>query len=54
VLGLPSLAVPMGVHDGLPNGIQIVTRRFREDLCLAAGEIIESCEPPIAPIDVRW
>jgi len=54
VLGLPSLAVPMGVHDGLPNGIQIVTRRFREDLCLAAGEIIESCEPPIAPIDVKW
>ena len=54
VLGLPSLAVPMGLHDGLPNGIQIVTRRFREDLCLAAGEIIEAREAPITPIDVKW
>lgn len=54
VLGLPSLAVPMGLHDGLPNGIQIVTRRFREDLCLAAGEIIEAREPPACPIDVKW
>ncbi|MCE9523100.1 MAG: amidase [Alphaproteobacteria bacterium] len=54
VLGLPSLAVPMGLHDGLPTGIQIVTRRFREDLCLAAGEIIEAREPPACPIDVKW
>ncbi len=54
VLGLPSLAVPMGLHDNLPNGIQIVTRRFREDLCLAAGELIEAREPPVCPIDVKW
>lgn len=54
VLGLPSLAVPMGVRDGLPDGIQIVSRRFREDLCLAAGEVIESCEAPITPIDPKW
>jgi amidase len=54
VLGLPSLALPMGTHDGLPIGIQIVSRRFREDLCLAAGEIIEFREPPVCPIDPRW
>ena len=54
VLGLPSLAVPMGLHDNLPIGIQIVSRRFREDLCLSAGEIIESREPPVCPIDVTW
>lgn len=54
VLGLPSLAVPMGTHEGLPIGVQIVGRRFREDLCLAAGEIIEFREPPICPIDVKW
>lgn len=54
VLGLPSLALPMATHDGLPMGIQIVTRRFREDLCLAAGEIIEYREPPVCPIDVTW
>jgi len=54
VLGLPSLAIPMGTHEGLPSGVQIVSRRFREDLCLAAGEIIEFREPPITPIDVKW
>jgi amidase len=54
VLGFPSLAVPMGTHDNLPIGIQIVGRKFREDLCLAAGELIEAREPPVCPIDVRW
>jgi len=54
VLGLPSLAVPMGTHENLPIGIQIVSRRFREDLCLAAGELIEAREPPVCPIDVKW
>jgi amidase len=54
VLGLPSLALPMGAHEGLPIGVQIVSRRFREDLCLAAGEIIEFREPPITPVDVKW
>jgi amidase len=54
VLGLPSLALPMGLNGTQPAGIQIVSRRFREDLCLAAGEIIEAREPPVAPIDVKW
>jgi amidase len=54
VLGLPSLAVPMATHEGLPIGVQIVSRRFREDLCLAAGELIEFREPPVCPIDVTW
>ena len=54
VLGFPGLAVPMGTHAGLPIGIQIVSRRFREDLCLTAGEFIESREPPVTPIDVKW
>lgn len=54
VLGLPSVAAPMGIRDGLPDGIQIVSRRFREDLCLTAAEVIEAKEPPIAPIDPKW
>jgi amidase len=41
-LGLPGLSVPTGIADGLPTGVQLVSARFREDLCLAAGEIIES------------
>ncbi|WP_137894357.1 amidase family protein [Ramlibacter sp. 2FC] len=41
MLGLPGLAVPTGVQDGLPVGVQLVATRFREDLLLAAGEAIE-------------
>lgn len=42
VLGVPGLAVPTGVVDGLPTGVQILAGRFREDLCLAAGAVIEA------------
>ena len=41
MMGLPGLAVPTGLVDGLPIGVQLVTSRFREDLALRAGEIIE-------------
>ena len=41
LLGLPGLAVPTGLIDGLPAGVQLAADRFREDLCLSAGEIIE-------------
>jgi len=41
VLGLPGLAVPTGLADGLPAGVQLVAGRFREDLLLRAGEVIE-------------
>lgn len=51
VLGLPGLAVPTGFADGVPVGVQLVAGRFREDVCFAAGEIIEAqCGPtPIWP-----
>ena len=41
VLGLPGLSVPTGIVDGLPVGVQIVSTKFREDLALSAGEVIE-------------
>jgi amidase len=42
MLGLPGLSVPTHLTgDGLPMGVQLVSWRFREDLCLRAGEIIE-------------
>ena len=41
VLGLPGLSVPTGLVNGLPVGVQIVTGRFREDIALRAGEVIE-------------
>ncbi len=53
VLGLPGMAVPTGVANGLPVGVQIIGPRFREDLCLAAAEAIEARVPRITPIDPR-
>ena len=41
ILGLPGLSVPTGLMQGLPTGVQIVTWRFREDLALHAGAVIE-------------
>jgi amidase len=57
VLGLPAMAVPTGLADGLPVGVQILGQRFREDVVLAAAEAIEARLNPmhtLTPIDPRW
>ena len=41
-LGLPAGVVPIGFADGLPAGVQIIGRRYREDLILDAMEAIEA------------
>ena len=53
MLGLPALAVPTGQIDGVPVGVQLVSGRFREDICLAAAEVIEARYPAVTPIDPR-
>lgn len=53
LLGIPAVALPMGVADGLPTGVQIYADRWREDLCLNAAGIIETEVGSIAPIDPR-
>ena len=53
VLGLPCVAVPTGVRDRVPLGVQIVGGRFREDLCLDAAEAIEQHAGMFTPIDPR-
>jgi amidase len=40
-LGVPAGVVPVGLVEGLPAGIQIVSRRFREDLILDAMTVVE-------------
>jgi amidase len=52
-LGLPSVAVPVGEAGDLPQGVQVIGPRFREDLCLAAAETIEDRLGSITPIDAR-
>lgn len=51
-MGLPGLSVAMGHAMSSvgqsPVGVQIVAGRYREDLCLAAGEIIEAAGDAIA------
>jgi amidase len=51
VLGLPGLAVPTGLVNGVPMGVQLVAARFNEEFCLAAGEVIEARLPLVTPID---
>lgn len=51
VLGIPAVALPMGVADGLPTGVQIYADRWREDLCLLAAETIEAEIGQICPVD---
>ena len=41
-LSLPAGVVPIGRIENLPTGVQIVGRRFREDLILDAMEVIEA------------
>ena len=41
-LGLPAGVVPAGRAAGLPAGVQIIGRRFREDLILDAMEAVEA------------
>ncbi len=50
-LGLPGLTVSTGLVGRIPVGVQVVSTRYREDLCLLAGEAIEAGGTPPAPID---
>ena len=51
LLGIPSVALPMGVVDGLPTGVQVYAERWREDLCLDVASLLESRVGRITPID---
>jgi amidase len=50
-MGLPGLTVSTGLVGRVPVGVQVVSGRYREDLCLAAGEAIEAGGTPPMPVD---
>jgi amidase len=52
-LGLPAVAVPVGVEEGLPQVVELIGPRYREDLCLDAAEALEERHGCITPIDPR-
>lgn len=53
LIGLPSVATPVQVVDGLPQGVQLIGPRYHEDLCFDAAEIIEQQQGVFTPIEPR-
>ena len=51
VLGLPSVAVPVGVSGDLPIGVQLIGPRFHEIMCLDAAQAIEERSGILTPVD---
>jgi len=51
LLGLPAAVVPVGTSGGLPQAVQLIGARYREDLCLDAAEAIEDRLGVLTPID---
>ncbi len=51
LMGLPALSVSTGLVGRIPVGVQLVAGRFREDMCLLAGEAIEAGGTPSEAID---
>jgi len=52
-LGLPAVAVPVGIANGLPQVVQVIGPRYREDQCLDAAQAIEEQAGIFTPIDPR-
>src|SRR5688572_31263199 len=52
-LGLPGLAAPAMLADGVPVGVQLISARYREEALFAAGEALEARSAVKTPIDPR-
>ena len=50
-MGLPALTVSTGMVGRVPVGVQVLSGRYREDLCLLAGEAIEAGGTTPMPVD---
>ena len=54
MLGFPAMSVPTSVENGLPTGVQLLGRRFREDTLFDAAEILEAYNTIKTPITPAW
>lgn len=43
--GQPGISIPAAPVGGMPCGLQIVARRHEDELCLAAGAVLEAVRP---------
>jgi amidase len=50
-LGLPAVALPVGIAGGLPQAVQVIGPRYREDLCLDAAAALEDRLGIITPVN---
>jgi amidase len=50
-VGVPAVAVPTGVADGQPLGVQVIGPQYREDLCFQAAAALESRFGTLAPME---
>ena len=53
-IGVPSLAVATGETGGRPVGVQLIGPRYREDILLAAGALIETANGQPKAADPSW
>lgn len=51
LMGLPGLVVTTGLVGTVPVGVQLLAGRYREDVLLQAGAVIEAGGVPAAPVD---
>ncbi len=43
--GQPAMSIPAALVGGMPCGLQVVARRLEDELCLAAGAVLEAVRP---------
>ncbi|SDI08931.1 amidase [Alteribacillus persepolensis] len=54
LLGFPALSISTSVENGLPVGVQLLGRRFREDTIFDAAEVLEAHSKVQTPLDPAW
>jgi amidase len=53
LLGLPAAVVPVGIVEGMPQSVQLIASRHRDETCLVAAQMIEDRCGVVTPIDPR-